>query len=106
MVPKTESPPCPHDAWLKNCIVLGIADSGRKRKTAIRIRLLSAYRHGFSIRKFCLSARERIGHRVAWVIGFYDEFRHSSNRCVVHEIEWEGIPEYAGIAMDRRSKRR
>src|SRR5581483_3399101 len=40
---------CPHDGWLENVIISGIATKGhhRGRFTSIRIRLLGAYHDGY-----------------------------------------------------------
>ena len=84
---------CPHDSWLENLVISELPDSGRKRNTSVRIRLLAAYHDGyiefFYPRVFTYSFEssacfEGLGD---WL---YDEFRLSAGGNLIHEIEWSG----------------
>ena len=83
---------CPHDSGLES-ITISEQAGGEERATSIRIRLLSAYDghielfypRVFSYQLASPSCTRGLGD---WL---YDEFTLSTNKHVIHEIEWRGF---------------
>lgn len=86
---------CPHDGWLENLIISETIDTGKKRATAIRTRLLAAYHDGYieffypRVFAYTLESPSCVRGLGDWL---YDEFRLSPGGNVIHEIEWAGAP--------------
>ena len=90
---------CPHDSWLENLVISEVPDSDRTRITSIRIRLLAAYHDGYieffypKVFGYTFESPSCTKGLGDWL---YDEFRLSTNRQVIHEIEWAGRPNGEG----------
>jgi hypothetical protein len=87
-------PRCPHDGRVENFIMSQTdADKG-KRIVTVRIRLLGAYHDGYvelfypQVFKYTLESPSCGANLGDWLC---DEFRLSSSRHLVHEIEWVGL---------------
>ena len=90
---------CPHDGWLENLVISETADTNKKRKTTILIRLMAAYHDGYiefsypHVFSYSFEAPSSACGVGDWLC---DEFRLSPNGHVIHEVEWAGFPNGKG----------